>query len=206
MVPRGDDAGALSNTHDDDKRDAKRSSSIVQWPHTFQTEEEYSEELDEAIQQDPRFGEWLRKYRNINHIYRSINGYPSIGLKAAFDLFFDDNKGNMWDLSVDDLKMRYIEERTRKERAQHAKRKFARMHVENYDEYETAKQDHMEAIAAFEVATKEYARARAHQYDVYLTHGPPKPPPKPQAMIVYEKLTEFLDEGHVDKSSVTDSP
>ena len=62
----------------------------------------------------------------------------------------------MWNLSVDDLKMRYIEERTLKERAKHAKRKFARMHVENYDEYETAKQDHMEAIAAFEVATKEY--------------------------------------------------
>ena len=38
------------------------------WPPTFQTFEEYKNELETAINEHPPFGEWLKKYRNKKHV------------------------------------------------------------------------------------------------------------------------------------------
>ncbi len=40
----------------------------IEWPPVFQTYTEYEQALTDAIRDEPAFGDWLRTYRNVNHL------------------------------------------------------------------------------------------------------------------------------------------
>jgi hypothetical protein len=135
---------------------------VDDWPPVFKDYAEYKSELDEAISRHPPFGEWLAKYRNINHVLTST-GCPS-DLWSVCNVARITNQC-MWELSVDELKKRYVQQMTLKTAIQNGKRMFAEVHMaQNEDEYKEAEATFVAAQEAYKFALEKYTEAKKHGY------------------------------------------
>ena len=142
------------------------------WPHTFQTYESYKADLTHAISADPNFGVWLSKYRNVNHL---IKGRRDTAL---------------WDLSINELKQRYIEEESKALRTSNAKRAFIEMHLALKDNDYTNEEKRIKPV--HESAERAYATALA-AYEEAVQHGYKKVPRPQVPSSIYVK-SELLGE------------
>jgi ATP-dependent Zn protease len=144
------------------------------WPPTFQTFEEYKNELETAINEHPPFGEWVKKYRNKEHV-----------------LNCNDNQ-SMWAFSIDQLKEQYVKCTRLRTTTMSAKRMFAELHLLNESER------YIEAETKFEEATKIYNSA-VEEYDVKAKHGyasgrRPQPPQKDPILHTKKRLHDIIDQ------------
>jgi hypothetical protein len=158
----------------------KNPDSRVQWPPVFQSYEEYKTEMGKAITEHPPFGEWLRHYRNPNHL-----------LSYSSDA--------MWDLSVDELKERYIRFKTPEARAINGKRAIAEVHItENDEKYKAAEEYFAKQKEAYKFALEKFEETRKHGY---LTLAPSQPSPSQQ--LIYLRRLKRIAVSGID-SSVAD--
>jgi hypothetical protein len=143
---------------------------VDNWPPVFKDYVDYKSELDEAISKHPPFGEWLAKYRNINHVLRE-SGVPDNKWEVCTDARITNQC--MWELSVDDLKKRYVKQMTLKTAIQNGKRMFVEVHMaQNEKECSEAEAAYVAAQEAYKFALEKYIEAKKHGYKT----PAPKPP------------------------------
>lgn len=157
------------------QEDSKDNASPFKWPPTFQSFEEYKAELNEAVAAHPPFGAWLRQYRNVKHITESST-YPD----------------PMWQLSVQQLKERYVTSATLANRSRHAKRVFAEMHMEeNQISYQVEEDDFEKRRESFALALDAYQQAHRHGY----SNVPrPREPQRSEKLVEHDKLNAAIAE------------
>ena len=140
----------------------------------LQTFEEYKNELETAINEHPPFGEWLKKYRNKEHVL-NCNGNQS-----------------MWAFSIDQLKEQYVKCTRLRTTTMSAKRMFAELHLLNESER------YIEAEKKFEEANKIFKSA-VEEYDLKAKHGyasgrRPQPPQKDTILDTKKRLQDIIDQ------------
>lgn len=144
----------------------------LEWPPTFESFAEHRANLTTAIESHPPFGEWLRSIRSIAHIVRI------------------QNPDSMWHMSVEQLKERYVRDKTIQTHRVNSKRAFAQMHMEAHaEEFEKAKNDFTSKQEAFNVAHQQYKDTVSHGYKIRA----PEAPMKSEALQLLEKLRAVAD-------------
>ena len=145
----------------------------VPWPPEFQTYADFKAEIDAAIECHPPFGDWLHKYRNVNHVLSS-SGCDS-----------------MFGMSIEQLKERYVKEKQIQTRTKHMKRMIAEVYlVENAQMYQDMKADIAAKKEAYQFALEKYEQARSQGYKTW----PPHPPTEPEEFRRLKMLEDLLNE------------
>lgn len=160
----------FSSSKDDESSD----DATCKWPPTFQSFEEYKTELEEAVVAHPPFGVWLRSYRNANHATLALS------------------EPAMWELSVQQLKERYLHSATINNRTTNAKRAFIEMHLEENKATYEKDQSELEPISeSYALAMDSYKQAISHGYRNILR---PKEPQKTRALLERDTLLQKLNQ------------
>lgn len=146
--------------------------SSFEWPPKFQSFDEYKAELNEAVATHPPFGVWLRTYRNVKHVGGNSVGDP------------------MWQLSVQELKERYVTCTTLNNRRRNAKRVFIELHLEdNHNLYADEERDFEKRQESYALAIDAYKQAHKHGYR---NVPPPNKPHKSQKLLERDDLIAEL--------------
>jgi hypothetical protein len=126
----------------------------LQWPPQFEEFTEYQMKLTSAIEEHPPFGEWLCKYRNVNHLRKETGE-------------------SMWGKSVEELQEIYVTSATKANHEKNAKRALAILHLEkNGDVYKMAKTKQAEEEEAYKVALAYFNSTQHTQSDKRAPHPP----------------------------------
>lgn len=198
----------------------------ISWPPHFQSYEGFYKELNTAIEQDPGFGIWLRKYRNENMILRSdekctrMCNYVWTCENSGW-MQYDESKTNflnkykevpasmselhmeMFGISLNELKTRYVNAATKQNNANNLKRALIELHLDsNKQKYDEANDTFADATQSFEDATAKFKKSRLHGYQNY--YQPPHPPVKPQKLRERELLQDMLQ--HCNATKLFDMP
>lgn len=156
-----------SNRNEGSNRNEDRS-----WPPMFQSFEEYKDELYKAIKEHPPFGEWLLNYRNVNHM-------------------FNHTQQPMWELSVEQLKERYLISANVNNRTKNAKRTFIEMYLnENNDAYQKDEDDLRARMKSYNLAMDAFNEAQSHGYRNVTR---PKEPQKTNLLVERDRLHRELE-------------
>tara|TARA_Y100000591_G_C21817423_1_gene691550 strand:- start:1313 stop:1837 length:525 start_codon:yes stop_codon:yes gene_type:complete len=153
-------------------QDGSYNNAFFEWPPKFQSFDEYKAELDEAVATHPPFGVWLSEHRNSEYITRSGRGRP------------------MWDLSVQELKERYVKETTLRKHSKHAQRIVIKMHLEkNRNLYADEEMEFEKRQKSYALAMDAYNQARKYGQR---HNSQPATPRKSMKLVERDQLVEEL--------------
>jgi hypothetical protein len=146
-----------------------------EWPPRLQSFEEYKAELDEAIEQCPPFGEWLRKRREFGF----VNGQGRWASTSGFEL------------SLEQLKRTYAKEVSSKNYSNNTKRAAIEAQLEATKAIcEQHENDMAEKKEAYTIALDAWNKAKSHGYRVVPM---PNPPPQTKELLIRNMLLETLN-------------
>lgn len=157
----------------------------ITWPPSFQSYEEFVQELEEAIRLHPDFGVWLSQKRN----YDDLTSY------CFFDVFAKN-------LTPNQLKKQYISERNIEILIKHSTRYTMLQKINRITSYENDKQMYEKEMSEFNEKKQKFEEKKQLYDKRTLDQMRPKPPRKPHSVEIYDRLQEIIKLNSFDVSSL----
>lgn len=157
----------------------------ITWPPSFQSYEEYVQELEEAIRLHPDFGVWLSQKQNYDDLK-----------SCCLSHVFAEN------LTPDQLKEQYITERNLEILRKHSTRYTMLQKINRITSYENDKEMYEKEMSIFNQMMQTFEEKK-HLYDRRsLNQMRPQQPKRPQSLEIYDRIQGIIQANSFDVSTL----